>query len=339
MPKPKVLYVPTEPHTKHVFRDEMFRSMCERFDVTINDTGGELAPEEVARRVTGYDGLVTGWGSQPLSEDVFRNAPHLKIIAHSAGSVRHLVTRAMINQYLIPRGIALFSANQAIALNVAEAAVGMLIMASRRWIDHNAHYHQTGKWRSPDIPINGQYLRGCKLGLISAGACAREVIRLLKDWDIKFLVYDPYLSEEAAAALGVRKVELNQLFDEADHVSVHAPGIPETKNLIGREQLRRLKAGAALVNTSSPFAIDEQALIEEAQTGRIFPALDVHAQPVAPDHPFQHLPNVFFSPHTSGAGYYGYLKIGETTVQALEDAFAGRPVAGAVPLERWEQLA
>ena len=340
MGKPKVLYVPTEGHTKRVFRDETFARMCEEFELTVNDTGGELDADEVARWVTGCEGLVTGWGSRGLAEEVFVNAPDLKIIAHSAGSVRFLVTREMIDQYLLPRGIVLFSANVAIALNVAESAVGMLTMASRRWIDHNTHYHQTGKWRSPDIPINGQYLRGCKLGLISASAVAREVIRLLQGWDIEFLVYDPYLSGEAAAKLGVRKVELNQLFEEADHVSVHAPKLPETDNLIGREQLRRLKDGAAFVNTARGSVIDEQALIEEAQTGRIRVALDVtEPEPPAPDHPFQHMPNVSISPHTAGAGYFGYFQIGETTLQALRDAFAGRPVNGAAPLERWEQLA
>ncbi|MBM3497454.1 MAG: hydroxyacid dehydrogenase [Armatimonadetes bacterium] len=340
MSKPKVLYVPTEGHTQRVFREATFARMCEEFEVTVNDTGAELDTDEVARWVAGCDGLVTGWGSRALAEEVFVNAPDLKIIAHSAGSVRFLVTREMIDRYLLPRGVVLFSANVAIARNVAESAIGMLIMASRRWIDHNAHYHQTGRWRSPDIPVNGQYLRGCKLGLISASAVAREVIRLLQGWDIEFLVYDPYLSDEAAARLGVRKVELNQLFEEADHVSVHAPKLPETDNLIGREQLRRLRDGAAFVNTARGSVIDEQALIEEAQTGRIQVALDVtEPEPPAPDHPFQHLPNVIISPHTAGAGHFGYLQIGETTLQALRDAFAGRPVTGAAPLDRWEQLA
>lgn len=340
MAKPKVLYVPTSEHTKRVFRDETFARMCEEFDVTVNDTGAELEPDEVAHWVTGCDGLVTGWGSRPLSEEVFANAPDLKIIAHSAGSVKFLVTPPMIEKYLVPRGIVLFSANKAIALNVAEATIGMLIMAARRWVDHNAYYHQTGKWRSPDIPTNGQYLRGCKLGLVSASTVAREVIRLLQGWDVEFLVYDPYLTDEEATSLGVRKVGLNELFAEADHVSVHAPKIPETDRMIGREQLRLLKDGAAFVNTARGSVIDEEALVEEAQTGRIFVALDVtDPEPPAPDHPFQYLPNVYIIPHTAGAGYYGYFRIGEMTVKALEDAFAARPVEGAVPLDRWAQLA
>jgi phosphoglycerate dehydrogenase-like enzyme len=340
MSKPKVLYVPTQPHTQRVFRDETFRRLCEQFEVTVNDTGAELESDEVARWAEGCQAIVTGWGSRGLAEEVFLTAPDLRIVAHSAGSVKFLVTPTMIEQYLLPRGIVIFSGNQAIALNVAEASVGMLIMMARRWVDHNAHYHQTGQWASPDIPRNGQYLRGCKLGLISASAVAREVIRLLEPWDIEFLVYDPYLTEEASETLGVRKVGLNELFEQADHVSVHTPKLPETDKLIGRDQLRRLKDGAAFVNTSRGSVIDEEALIEEAQTGRIFVALDVtEPEPPAPDHPFQYLPNVVISPHTAGAGYYGYLRIGDWTLRALEDCFTGRPVQGAAPLDRWDQLA
>ena len=119
-------------------------------------------------------------------------------------------------------------------------------------------------------------------------------------------------------------------------MTVHAPKLPATDNLIGRDQLRRLKDGAALVNTSRGSVIDEAALIEEAQTGRIFVALDVtEPEPPAPDSPLQHLPNVIVLPHVSGAGNYGYFKIGETTLKALEDCFAGRPVEGAVNLANW----
>ena len=340
MTKPKVIYTPTESHTQRVFQGETFAHMLQTFDVSVNDTGTELSQEAVLERAAGCDGIVTGWGSKALLPEVFEVAPELKIIAHSAGSVKFLVAPEVVRDVVIPRGITIFSANVAIALNVAEASVGMLIMASRRWIDHNRHYHATGKWASPDIPRNGQYLRGCKLGLISASAVAREVIRLLAGWDIEFLVYDPFLTEEAAAELGVRKAELNQLFEESDHVSVHAPKLPETDKMIGREQLRLLKDGAAFVNTSRGSVIDEEALVEEAQTGRIQVALDVtEPEPPASDHPFQYLPNVSIAPHTAGAGHFGYLQIGATTVQALEDGFAGRPVTGAAPLERWEQLA
>jgi phosphoglycerate dehydrogenase-like enzyme len=86
--------------------------------------------------------------------------------------------------------------------------------------------------------------------------------------------------------------------------------------------------------------LDHDALYKEAQTGRIQVQLDVtDPEPLPPDHPLRSLPNVVITPHTSGAGNYGYFTIGETTTQALEDFFAGKPVAGQVRLDDWARLA
>ncbi|MGD9519668.1 MAG: hydroxyacid dehydrogenase, partial [Armatimonadota bacterium] len=247
---------------------------------------------------------------------------------------------SLVQDYIVPRGITVFSANGAIALNVAEATIGLLIMASRRWPDMIFNFRETGRWRPDGVPMNGQYLRGCTLGVVSASKVGREVLRLLQPWDLRFIVYDPYLSDEDAQQLGVEKVGLNELFTRADHVTIHAPSIPETDKMIGAEQLKRMKDGAALINTARGSVIDHDALYEEAKKGRIVVALDVTTpEPLPPDSPLRSLPNVYITPHVAGAGYYGYLKIGETTLQALRDYFAGRPVQGAVDFSHWSQLA
>lgn len=340
MRKHKVWYIPTRSHTERVFRPEVFQTMCEEFDVTINESGENLTTAQVEEGIADYEALVTGWGTPPLSEAVFERGSGLRIIAHSAGSVKHLVTREMIDAYLIPRDITIFSANKAIAHNVAEGAIGMLIMTSRRWIEFANNFRETGTWRPKDVPTNGQYLLGSTLGLVSASAVAREVIRLLQPWDLRILCYDPHLSEDGARELGVEKVELDELFERSDLISVHAPKIPETTHMIGEKQLGLMRDGATLVNTSRGSVIDHDALLREAQTGRIVVCLDVtEPEPLPPDSPFRHLKNVIIIPHQTGAGYYGYFKIGEQTLQALRDKFAGRPVFGAVDFSRWEQLA
>jgi phosphoglycerate dehydrogenase-like enzyme len=110
--------------------------------------------------------------------------------------------------------------------------------------------------------------------------------------------------------------------------------------MIGAEQLRRLRPGAALVNTARGAVIDHAALYEVAKQGQILVALDVtEPEPLPPDSPLRQLPNVYILPHIAGAGHYGYFKIGEMTLQALRDFFAGRPVYGAVDFSRYAQLA
>jgi phosphoglycerate dehydrogenase-like enzyme len=339
MRKPKILYIPTNSHTERVFRKETFERMLDLFDVKINGTNTNYTTEWVAKEIAGFDGLVTGWGTPELTEEVFENADKLKIISHSAGSVKGFL-EGVVEKYLIPRNICVFSANDAIALNVAEMTIGMMIIVPRRIMDHALVIRNTNAWHSSDVPSSGQYLSGSTIGIVSASKVGKHVIERLKPFDVEILVYDPYLSDYEAGRLGIKKVELDDLFARADIVSIHAPSIPQTNNMIGEKQLKALRNGATLINTSRGSVIDHNALLAEAQTGRIFVALDVTApEPLPPDSPFRKLTNVIITPHVSGSGAYGYYTIGSTALKALEDFFAKKPVVGAVDLSKFEILA
>jgi phosphoglycerate dehydrogenase-like enzyme len=339
MGKPRVLYIPTVSHTERVFKNETYQRMLERFDVKVNGTDTNYTAEQVAEEIRGFDGLVTGWGTPHLSESVFENADKLRIIAHSAGSVKGFL-RGAVEEYILPRNICVFSANGAIAYNVAEATIGLLIMTCRRFMDHALAIREKGVWKSRDIPSNGTYLTGSTVGIVSASKVGRAVIDLLKPFNVEILVYDPYLSEWEAGRLDVKKVELDELFARSDFVSLHAPSISETNKMIGGKQLKAMRDGAVLVNTSRGSVIDHDALLAELQTGRIMAALDVTTpEPLPPESPFRKLTNVIITPHVSGAGFYGYYMIGTTTLQALEDFFAGKPVKGAVDFSRYAVLA
>ena len=336
----RVLYVCTAGHTGRVFRAGKYEEMCELFDVTANNGAANWSSEEVAERAAGMDAIVTGWGAPKMIPAVFEAAPELRLIAHSAGSVHGLIPDEIAREFIVPRGITVFSANNAIARNVAEAAIGMLLMTMRHWVQFSNWYHDTGHWRTPVYDPNGQYLQGSTVGVVSASRVGREVVRLLGPWDVTVLVYDPYLSDDDAAAMGVERVALDELFRRSDHVTVHAPRTAETEHMIGAAQLALLRDGATLVNTSRGSVIDQAALVAEARTRRINVCLDVTTpEPLPPDHALRGLDNVIITPHCSGAGFYGYREIGDTTVQALLDCFAGRPVEGAVPMERFETIA
>ncbi|MGI5818480.1 MAG: hydroxyacid dehydrogenase [Armatimonadota bacterium] len=336
----KVLYVCTAGHTERVFRPGKYEEMCELFDVTENNGESNWDSEEVAQRAEGMDAIVTGWGAPAMIPAVFEAASDLKIIAHSAGSVHGLIRDEIAEQYVVPREITVFSANGAIATNVAESAIGMLLMTMRQWVHFSNYIHETPHWRSTFYDRNGQFLLGSTVGVVSASKVGREVIRLLEPWHCEILVFDPYLSDQDAAQMGVERVELNELFERSDHVTVHAPKTPETEKMIGDEQLSLLRDGATLVNTSRGSVIDHDALFEHAKARRIHVCLDVTTpEPLEPASPFRQLDNVLITPHVSGSGYYGYHLIGDQTVQALLDCFAGRPVEGAVPMDRFETIA
>jgi len=337
MSKPKVLYIPTISHTERVFKKETYQRMLKQFDVKENGTNTNYTTERLAEEIKGFDGLVTGWGTPDLSEVVFENADKLRIIAHSAGSVKGFL-KNVVEKYIVPRNICVFSANKAIAYNVAEATVGLLIMACRRFMDHTLAIRE-GLWHS-DVPSNGLYLTGSTVGIVSASTVGRIVIELLKPFKVKILVYDPYLPDWDAGRMRIQKVGLDELFASSDFVSLHAPSISETNKMVGAKQLKAMKDGAVLINTSRGSVLDHDALLAELQTGRISAALDVTTpEPLKIDSPFRKLKNVILTPHVSGAGFYGYYMIGTTTLQALEDFFADKPVDGAVDFSRYSVLA
>jgi phosphoglycerate dehydrogenase-like enzyme len=337
--KPRVLYLPPPSHTARVFQPETHAALLEEFDVQTVEKEGRVTSEELAERVAGCDAVVTGWGSPALTPAVFERADRLRLVAHAAGSVKFLFTPEVVENYLRPRGITVFSANAAIALNVAEYTIGAMIMVARQFVEQvQAMRHNLRG--DPAVPSSSRYLRGAVVGLVSASKVGREVIRLLQPFDVTALVYDPYLSTDDARSLGVTLASLDDLLTRSDIVSLHAPSISETRHMIGAEQLRRLRDGALLINTSRGSVLDHDALLAEARTGRIRVLLDVtDPEPLPIDHPLRALPNVYLTPHVSGAGAYGYFRIGESTLQALRDGLAGRPVAGAVPLDVYDRLA
>jgi len=340
MSKPKVWYITPESHTRRVFRPEVYAGLLERYDLVATEGDQRVTAEEVTRRAPEFEAIVTGWGSPPFADEGLAGAGRLRLVAHSAGSVKFLFTERAVREILIPRGIIVSSANQAIAENVAEATVGYMIAVSRRWFEQMRHVRETGGWHHPEASQSRQFLRGATVGLVSASAVGREVIRMLQPFDVRTLLYDPYLEESAARQLGVTLTSLDELLAASDIVSLHAPSIPATRHMIGERQLRRLRDGALLINTSRGSVLDHDALLREARSGRFQVVLDVtEPEPLPPDHPLRSLPNVWITPHVSGAGSYGYFHIGDTAAAALEDCFAGRPVTGAVDLARWDQLA
>jgi len=339
--KKKVLCIPTFDHIGYVFSEKTLERLKNRFEVTFNDLDRNYTSDEVASRIKGYHALITGWGSPPITDVVFENADQLRLIAHSAGSVKaSLLSRDVVQRYILPRGICVCNAPQAIAYNVAEVTLGLLIMAGHRLFNHVINVRDRLIWQDPAIPRDVKTLNGSTIGIVGASTVGREVIRLLQPFDLKILVYDPYLSEEDAAQLNVEKTSLEDLFKQSDFVSIHAPLTEETYRMIRESHLKLLRDGAVLVNTSRGKVVDQDALVKECETGRILVALDVtDPEPLPKDSPLRRLKNTIVTPHVAGHGFYGAKKIGEMTLQALEDFFAGREVKNRVDFRIYEILA
>jgi len=342
MSRPRVYCLLTESQVLRVCAPEDWARLQEEFEVKVNPGPDPVPYPQLVAEIGDYEVLMTGWGAAPeLREDFYEAAQRLRLIAHLAGTVRGMIRPDLIPVYLRPRGIAVFSGRDGLAANVAESTLGLLIAASRRWFEHWAYVRRGGGWRSPNLNPETQHLLGGTVGILGASRVGRRLLELLRPWDLRRLVYDPYLSPDEAAALGAEKVDLPSLFRRSTHVADCLPATPETRGLVSAELLALLPDGAVFVNTARGATVDQEALIAEAGRGRFIVAVDVTdpQEPPPADSPMRRLPNFYLLPHIAGCGTYGYHLIGRRALQALRDCFAGRPVTDAIDLDRFEQLA
>lgn len=268
--------------------------------------------------------LVGHWGCPTLTPEVLAVAPHLRLFAYAAGTVKWQVTDAVWERDLI-----VTSAAAANALPVAEYAVAMVLLANkgvllfREWL------------RDPSVklPLDpsrvGNYRR--RVGIVGASLVGRRVIELLEPYDLEVAVYDPYLSPDEADRLGVEKVDdLDALCASVDVLSLHAPDVEATRGMIGAAQLAALKDRAVFLNTARPALVDGAALEAELASGRIAAILDVaEPDPLPAGHPLLAMPNVFVTPHVAGAMGNELHRLAELAVVEVE-----RYARGESPIHR-----
>jgi phosphoglycerate dehydrogenase-like enzyme len=334
--KPKVLVLPGPTLYHRLFMPEVDAWLRDLADVTFNERDENWSSEKLASEIAPYEGIVTCWGSPEITPEVLDAAPNLKVIAHSAGSVK-----GIIKEHVLERGIKVSSASIAMAPAVAEFSLILTFLGLRPIHEYDYGMRREKRpWDSQDLFGSGWEISASRIGVVGVGMVGRLYIAKAKALGADVAVFDPYLPDDAAAELGVTKLSLDDLFETCPIVVIHAPTTPETHHMIGAKQLALLPDNGYLVNTARSWVIDEDALLAELLTGRIRAALDVFdEEPMAIDHPFRDLPNVLLTPHIAGATMQTRIRQGECAVRDLENTFAGRPLAHEVTLERYAILA
>ncbi len=290
--------------------------------------------EAVRQALAEAEVTLTGWKSPKLTADLLNGAPRLKLIAHTAGSVKGPIDPAAWE-----RGIAVTHAADLIADAVAELCLALELLCLRPVREMDCGMRAGTPWGALRA-APGELLRGKRVGLVGAGYVARKHLQLLKPFGCDVAVYDPFLSEAVAVALGVRQVGLNDLFRDSKVVSNHAPITPQTKGLIGAAQLAQLQPGSVFINTARAYTVDYAALLAELRSGRFTAALDVFEQePLPTDSPFLQLPNVILTPHAAGHSVDSHLAQGQAMVEEIARFLAGEPLRYRVTREQLALMA
>lgn len=288
--------------------------------------------EEMFELLSEAEIILTTWGSPAIGRELIDRAPNLKLVVHAAGSVKGIVTEDLISQ-----GIRVSSANDALGQGVAETALGLTIVSLKQIWQLSSDTRE-GEWRKNWNQIKDIY--GVTIGVVGAGKAGQHYIKLLRHFHVNIVVYDPTLSAEQIAALGAEKVELEQLLRISDVVSIHAPSIPATDRMFNKERLQWMKDDAILINTARGSLIDEAALVEELERGRLWACLDVtDPEPPTLDHPFRKLPNVILIPHVAGVVNNGMHRIADYTIEEIRRYIQKQPLDGEVDLSRLDVIA
>lgn len=196
------------------------------------------------------------------------------------------------------------------SIAVAELVLGMMIALDRQIVDETDDLRR-GIWNKKKYSSQALGLKGRILGIVGLGAIGQEVARRAAAFGMKILYYDVIRRSEIERQLDVMRAQLDELLEESDFVTLHVPGGPQTRHLIGRRELGLMKPTAYLVNCSRGGVVDEKALAEALEKGDIAgAALDVYEiEPAASDTEFKD--PICKEPHL-----YGTHHVGASTTQA-----------------------
>ena len=169
------------------------------------------------------------------------------------------------------------------SITTAEHAISLMMAVARQIPEANASTH-AGKWEKSRFM--GVELTAKTLGVIGAGNIGSIVIDRALGLRMKVVAYDPFLSEDRATELGVEKVELDDLLARADFITMHVPLTEQTKNILSRDNIAKLKQGVRIVNCARGGLVDEEALADALKAGHVAgAAFDVFAVEPATDSP------------------------------------------------------
>ncbi|MGE3910918.1 MAG: C-terminal binding protein [Chloroflexota bacterium] len=273
----------------------------EHENVALSQIDAEIVPiyaddeESYIAQVADADAIIAGLKVR-ITANVIANLKQCKIIQSTGIGVDRIDVEAAT-----AAGIPVVNVPDVFTEEVADQAFALLLAVNRKVV----YCHQmaaAGKW-SQTIAGMGSVpkISGKTLGLVAFGNIAKAVARRAKGFNLKILAYDPFVTPEAMAELGVESASLERVFQESDFISAHAPHSKSTHHILNKRLFDMMQPHAIFINTGRGPVVDEEALIQALREGKLAGAgLDVLEQePPEPDNPLLSMPNVTVTPHVA----------------------------------------
>ncbi|MEW5826101.1 MAG: phosphoglycerate dehydrogenase [Candidatus Bipolaricaulota bacterium] len=303
------------------------------FDIRrVPDSERPLDAPKLARLVARERPAALIAGAEPVPREVLEASPTLRLVQKHGVGVDNIDLEAATRA-----GIAVTNAPGTNTEAVADLAVGFMLALLRQIAPASAST-RAGKWDR----YMGRELGRLTVGVIGTGRIGRAVIRRLSGFGSAVLAYDVIQDWSLVAAHGVRYAELEEVLEASDVVTLHIPLMDETREMIGPQELQRMKPTAYLINIARGELVNERALAEHLAAGRIAGAgVDVFSTEPPQKSPLLSLPNVLATPHIGAYTEEAMEAMDRMCAETVVSMFSGGPperVVNPDVLERWSPL-
>jgi phosphoglycerate dehydrogenase-like enzyme len=279
--------------------------------------------------------IFSTWGMPSLTPEQWAKFPKLRAVFYAAGTVQAFA------RPLLARDVTVVSAWAANALPVAEFAVAQILLATKSVLRYTRNLRNAGPEQWKRNEPYGAY--GTTVALISLGMIGRRVAELLKPFDLDIIAYEPFAKPGVAESLGVRLVPtLEDCFTQAQVVSLHAPNLPATKQMVKEHHFASMRPNATFINTARAQIIDQDALLDTLQARPDLTAVIDVTDPVEPPPAgsrYYTLPNVFLTPHIAGSVGNEVARLADYVIDEADRFMRRQPLKYAVSEAMLETMA
>jgi D-3-phosphoglycerate dehydrogenase len=250
-------------------------------------------PDGLPAALADADALVVRSAVQ-VDDALLHHAPKLRVVGRAGVGVDNIETDAATR-----RGIVVMNTPGANAVAVAELTLCLMLAMARKLPAANASLH-AGKWEKKSL--QGSELRGKKLGIIGLGRIGLEVAKRARGFGLEIIGTDPFVSAAVARENNIALVPMDQLFTDADYITLHVGLTPQTHGIINAKTLATMKKGVRIVNCARGELVVDDDLVAALKSGQVAgAALDVFTEEPPKNSPYFELPNVILTPHIAGS--------------------------------------
>ena len=277
------------------------------------------SPKEYANHLAEADALIVRSAVQ-VNQSVLDKAPKLRVIGRAGVGVDNVDLEAAT-----AAGVLVMNTPGGNAISVAEHTLALMLAMARR-IPEATQSTTSGKWEKKKFM--GSELRGKSLGIIGLGSIGREVVKRARAFEMRVEAYDPYVTAQIAKDLGVALVDLATLYAHSDYITLHVAMTPETDRMLSHDAFAQMKTGVRIVNCARGELIDDEALRQAIDAGKVASAaLDVfRVEPPPPGYPLFAGGKVIATPHIGGSTEEAQeivgVRIAEQVVEYLKNGVA-----------------